>query len=104
MCHNLLMQLRVNNLNYNLENLARRIGYVPDHLTPAGELSAVRRFGGDYPRFHLYMAPAAEVLTLNLHLDQKRSSYEGTAAHGGEYEGETVAQEMERIREIIFNS
>lgn len=98
------MTLRVNNLGYNLPELARRLGYVPDRVTPGGELSAARRFGGDYPRFHLYIQADPKTVVLNLHLDQKKSSYKGTAAHGGEYEGETVEKEFERIKEIIFNS
>ncbi len=98
------MQLRINNLGYNLQTLVRRLGYVPDHATEAGELSAVRRFGGDYPRFHLYLKSGKETVSLNLHLDQKKSVLEHAAAHGGEYAGKTVEKEMARIREVIYNS
>ncbi len=37
---------------------------------------------------------------ISLHLDAKKPSYEGTAAHGGEYQGELVEKEMERIMKI----
>jgi hypothetical protein len=96
------MTFRLNNLNYNLPDLMRRIGYKPERYTPEGELAAVRPLGADFPRFHIYLKADTEVVTVNLHLDQKKSSYEGTAAHGGDYEGEAVKQEAERIKDIIF--
>jgi hypothetical protein len=40
-------------------------------------------------------------MQVNLHVDQKEASYEGTSAHGGEYEGPLVEQEMARITQFI---
>ena len=37
----------------------------------------------------------------NLHLDQKKPTYEGHVAHSGEYDGELVEEEAERIRRIL---
>jgi hypothetical protein len=96
------MTFRLNNLNYNLTDLMRKIGYKPDKYTPDGELAAVRPLGADFPRFHIYLMAEPKILTFNVHLDQKKSSYEGTRAHGGDYEGETVEREIERIKEIIY--
>ncbi len=96
------MTFRLNNLNYNAIHLMREIGYRPLKYTREGELNCVRSLGGDYPRFHIYLKEDKDVLTFNLHLDQKKPSYEGTAAHGGDYESETVKGEVERIKEIIF--
>ncbi|RJQ28428.1 hypothetical protein C4571_03590 [Candidatus Parcubacteria bacterium] len=98
------MTFRVNNLNYNLTDLARKLGYKPIAHTPQGELNCVRPLGGDYPRFHIYLKEEPGVLTFNIHLDQKKPSYEGTAAHGGDYESETVREEVERIKGIIYRS
>lgn len=95
------MTFRINNLDYNVPQLMRRLGYKPLHRTPEGELSCVRPLGGDYPRFHIYLKEDARVIVLNLHLDQKKPSYEGTHAHGGEYEGETVQREVDRIMDLL---
>ena len=71
-------------------NVLRRAGYAflrKDERT--GEMSFVKRVSnGDYPRFHIYSKtlPNGSV-QINLHLDQKKASYEGTTAHSGEYEG-----------------
>ena len=61
----------------------------------------VRRLSGEeYPRFHVYSHIEERVFVINLHLDQKKPSYEGTSAHGGEYIGELVKEEMERIKKF----
>lgn len=97
------MTFRLNNLNYNLINLAREIGYKPIKYTEQEELNCVRTLAGrDYPRFHIYLKEEKGILVFNIHLDQKKPSYEGTAAHGGDYDGDTVKDEVERIKEIIF--
>lgn len=99
------MVFKLNNLNYSTINLMREIGYHPLRHTPEGELNCVRPLTGhDYPRFHIYLKEDKSILTFNIHLDQKKPSYEGTAAHGGEYEGETIKDEVERIKEIIFRN
>ena len=97
------MTFRLNNLNYNATTLVRDIGYRPQRYTPEGELSAVRPLGADYPRFNIYLKEEKDVLVFNLHLDQKKPSYEGSRAHGGDYESETVKEEAARIREVIYN-
>jgi hypothetical protein len=38
---------------------------------------------------------------INLHLDQKQASYGGSSAHNGEYGGETVETEGERVKRVI---
>lgn len=74
-------------------NILRRLGYAflrRDERT--GELSFVRRAGaGDYPRFHIFARQDEKGnINLNLHLDQKRASYQGSSAHSGEYGDEGV--------------
>lgn len=82
-------------------NILRRSGYSfqrKDERT--GEMSFVKRAGsGDYPRFHVYAktSPKGSV-EINLHLDQKKVSYEGATAHSGEYEENKW---LEREAEII---
>ena len=58
--------------------------------------------GRFYPRFHIYIeSEDKKNLVLTLHLDAKKPSYEGTSAHSGEYDGEVVEQEAERIKKVL---
>lgn len=79
----------------------RRAGYAP--WTERGdEASFIRRVsGGLYPRYHLYVKEAGDLLELNLHLDQKKPSYAGSHAHSGEYDGPLIEAEAQRIRGIL---
>ena len=90
-------------LKENIYNLMRGLGYHflnKDEKT--GELNFVHPIGGDaYPRFHIYLTVENKNLIFNLHLDQKRPIYEGTTAHSGEYDGELVEKEAERIKKIL---
>lgn len=81
----------------------RRLGYKPI-LRTEGEFNCVKYLvGREYPRFHLYIKEDKEKdeLTFNLHLDQKKPSYSGSRAHSGEYKGEVVEREAERIKKIL---
>lgn len=83
-------------------NFLRKAGYGfigQDEKT--GELSFSRRLGGDnYPRFHAYSKSEKENLIINLHLDQKRTSYKGFTAHSGEYDGKLIEEESQRLKNI----
>lgn len=88
----------------NLLDALRRAGYVPFRDPKSGEHSFVCRLGPDfYPRFHLYLHEDDQWITFSLHLDQKQASYAGSHMHSGEYEGEHVEREMERIRGWIVH-
>ena len=86
----------------NVYNLMRQAGYHPkssDEKT--GQASFARRLDiADYPRFHIYLKVARETVKISLHLDQKKPSYEGATAHSGEYKGELLEKEAERIKQI----
>ena len=90
----------------------RRLGYQPAYFQKPGEVSIVRPLARqDYPRFHLYIKPsfakASEGLVkgndyvFSLHLDQKKPSYEGQTGHSGDYDGEVVENEAERIKNLL---
>jgi len=80
----------------------RRAGYGMIYDRHRGQESFVRRLGGlFYPRFHVYIAEEGERVILNLHLDQKQSSYAGSHMHSGEYDGELVEQELTRIKSLL---
>lgn len=89
--------------NDNPENIMRRAGYGLIGKDPnTNELSFSRRMGGnDYPRFHAYTKKDGENVTISLHIDQKKASYEGHTAHSGEYDGDLVEKEIEYIKRVI---
>lgn len=81
--------------------IGRTIGY---HLLgeQGGEFNFARPLSGNnYPRFHMYAMARPGEIVANLHLDQKRPSYEGTTAHSGEYEGKFIEEEATRIRDAL---
>lgn len=110
--------------NKGIVDVTRTIGYHAKYLQKGEEVSVVRKLsGGDYPRFHLYIKPsfvssfakaskdrkASEGqmqvkegdYIFSLHLDQKKPSYEGSKKHSGEYDGNVVESEAERIKDLL---
>jgi len=90
----------------NAPNLMRELGY---HFwgenKETGEMAFIRPLRGiPYPRFHLILKENKETgeILLNLHLDQKKPSYKDTPAHSGEYTGEIVEKEAERIKKFFL--
>jgi hypothetical protein len=94
----LAMKITITNPPTHSRNLLRRAGYGL-HVGRDREVSYVRRLsGGDYPHFHVYVnSENGSAIEITLHLDEKKPSYEGFTAHSGEYEGEIVEQEKDRI-------
>jgi hypothetical protein len=94
------MRFTLNNpLKDNIFNFMRKAGYFSLGGSRETELNYIRPMAGrsGYPRFHLYLKKEGETWVFNLHLDQKKPIYQGTSAHSGEYDGETVEKEAERI-------
>jgi len=90
-------------LKDNVYNLMRKAGYYfQGKDEEKGELIFLRPPRG-YPRFHLFIKIEGENLIFNLHLDQKKPIYKGAPAHAGEYEGEVVEKEVEKIKEVFQN-
>ena len=80
----------------------RQIGYKPAYFQSGGEFSMVRQLGrNDYPRFHVYVKQQGQDFVFNLHLDQKKPSYEGSTGHSGDYDGDVVESEVERIKNLL---
>lgn len=88
-------------LSDHARNIMRRLGY-GELRTRSGQVSFTKRVTGNYfPRYHAYVEDLNGGIQVNLHIDQKEASYEGTSAHAGEYEGPLIEQEMNRIAEKI---
>ncbi|MDD2731300.1 MAG: hypothetical protein PHW33_04240 [Candidatus Portnoybacteria bacterium] len=84
-------------------NVLRRAGYSflrQDGQT--GEQSFAKRVGSaDFPRFHVYAKQNEKgEIEVSLHLDQKKASYKGVAAHSGEYDSAGwLAKEAEFLKQ-----
>jgi hypothetical protein len=100
------MKILVEKINESMISALRRCGYhFERNIAQTAEVSAARSFGpSGFPRFHCYAKKTGENMEINLHLDQKKPIYRGTSAHGGEYEGEIIEQEMKRIAAILSPS
>ena len=97
------MKITIPNPATHSRNLLRRAGYAL-HQGRDRQISYTRRLsGGDYPRFHVYVnrEEPGELIEITLHLDEKKPSYEGYTAHSGEYEGEIIEQEKQRLLSTI---
>jgi len=97
--------IEAKSLESNIFNEMRGLGY---HFLNRNdeelEMNFVRPLSGTgYPRFHIYLKinPKTKNIDFNLHLDQKRPIYKGVAAHQGEYDGELVEKEVERIKQLL---
>lgn len=98
-----IMKLTINKnqLSEPPEMFLRQAGYTYIRDRRTGNESFARRLSRDfYPRFHLYLHDEGERVVFNLHLDQKRPIYAGVSAHSGEYEGEAVEAEIERLKSL----
>ncbi|MEK7615398.1 MAG: hypothetical protein AAB431_03375 [Patescibacteria group bacterium] len=84
-------------------NLLRRTGYA-EQRTRSGQISYTKRVTGErFPRYHAYVEDLNGGVQINLHVDQKEASYEGSSAHSGDYEGRVVEEEMARIVRFIHS-
>ena|SRR3989338_2371372 len=88
--------------NRNVTSLLRQAGYHLEGERRENEFSFYHSFSsGSFPRFHLYLKEAEGGWEANLHLDQKRPSYQGSHAHSGEYDGEIVEKEVRRLGKLL---
>ena len=86
------------------EFFVRRAGYGKIVDNRRHETSYVYRLSRTafYPRLHLYIeSESTTAMTITLHIDQKQPSYEGSHMHSGEYEGELVQKEAQRVQEAV---
>jgi hypothetical protein len=96
------LTVRKDSLNMNPEQILRRAGYGYFSSRNGGEDSFTKRLGrNNYPHFHVYIMDQGEYVVFNMHLDQKQASYQGSHAHSGEYDGDLVAAEIERLKMFL---
>lgn len=96
------MEIIIKNPKIKPLNLAREIGYTITGYSQGSEINFIKRISKNpYPRFHIYIKEDDQDYILNLHLDQKKPSYNGSSAHNAEYEGPIIEKEIERIKSIL---
>lgn len=103
------MDFQIDNINENIVNVARQLGYLIIDTKENREYNLVRKLTmQNYPRFHIYVrqsfgGPQDKLNTyvFNLHLDQKKPSYKGSHAHSGKYFGPLLDEEADRIKHIL---
>jgi len=98
------MKFPIKKVNTSHKNLMRVCGY-KEIYNPhkQNEVSYARSLEASrfYPRFHIYIEKIVnDGIEISLHLDMKRPSYAGTSAHSGEYDGDLVKREAQRIKNI----
>ena len=87
----------------NPATFIRRCGYGEYYDRRMKQVSYMKRarITDMFPRYHVYIEEMDQEVIFDLHLDQKRPSYEGSSMHAGEYDGTAVEREAERIRTSI---
>jgi len=104
------MKLIVNKsklVNFNADEFLRRAGfaYIYDNLKGHG--SYIKRLNRDFfPRLHVYVmekkdATGRDLIVIEMHLDQKKASYEGSKMHSAEYDGEVVEAEINNLKNLM---
>lgn len=97
----MIIILEKEKIGNSADRFLKQAGYVYIYNRLEDKGSYARRLGRYfYPRFHLYVQERGDEFAFNLHLDQKRASYEGYKRHSGEYEGEVVEKEATRLKEL----
>lgn len=95
------LTLNKSSLKENSVQLMRTAGYIFKRGIVGEEMSFERPLEtSGFPKFHIYLTEDQNNIYLNLHLDQKRPSYAGTSAHSGEYDGELLNEEINRIKQL----
>jgi hypothetical protein len=97
------LEIKKSKLNNTYAYTLQRAGYkfITDRNTGQESFVKVLNSTG-YPRWHLYVLENDDNIALNLHLDQKKPLYKGQKAHSGEYGGEVVNGEMERLKSLFY--
>ncbi|NCF75185.1 MAG: hypothetical protein GWO87_01715 [Xanthomonadaceae bacterium] len=81
-----------NKTGYTTQHLMRSLGYLLFHDAYVRRVGTLR-----YPRFHIYLKEEDDNIFINLHLDQKKESYQGQKAHSADY-NDSFALEKEKQR------
>jgi len=94
------MKFIIENPKASAANFFRRAGYVFQKQS-GDERAFVRRLTDrSFPRFHLFVKIVDYKFHINIHIDHKMASYDGSRTHSGEYgkDSELLEREVGRLR------
>jgi len=97
------MKFIIENPKASAANFFRRAGY-SFQKKDGDEMAFVRKLiDQPFPRFHLFARVRDNRFYVNLHLDHKAASYEGTNVHSGEYgkDSQLLQEEVERLKSLV---
>jgi hypothetical protein len=96
------MQIEVKNVQGNLVNNLRRLGYSFQRHAD-NEMSFVRPLASaGYPRFHMYVKMIGADMLINIHLDMKKETYGENTRHHGEYENDgALKEEVRHLKALL---
>jgi len=90
-------------LDENIENILKKAGYILINSYHTGKVSFARRLTRDhYPRFHIYIEENNDIIIIDIHLDQKKTSYDNVNAHNAEYDTPIIKEEVQRLKKNIL--
>lgn len=97
------MKFVIENPQMNVASFFRRAGY---HFQKhEGKKMAFARSltGQKFPRYHAFARLNGLKIVINIHIDHKAASYEGTARHSGEYgkDSKLLKAEVERLMNLL---
>jgi hypothetical protein len=96
------MKFAIEKPQVNINVLFRRAGYHFDKRD-GNEMAFARSLTGQkFPRFHAFCRMDGGKILVNIHIDHKAASYEGTSMHSGEYDQDSqlLQQEAEKLKNV----
>lgn len=92
------MKFVLKKISGNPLHAMRRLGYHPHKNKDS---YARRLSNSEFPRYHIYLSPQNDGMQVSIHIDQKAACYENNTAHSGDYDGELLEQEKQRIINLL---
>lgn len=94
------MKITIENPETSVANFFRRAGYA-FQKREGDEMAFVRKLTDQpFPRIHLFCRVLDDDFSINMHIDHKAASYEGSSMHSGEYgeDSQLLRTEAERLK------
>jgi hypothetical protein len=91
---------------FDADAFLRRAGYAHIFDRVKQHDSYIKRLSRDYyPRLHVYVSEqkdaGQDLVTLEMHLDQKKASYAGVRMHSAEYDSPVVAAAIDDLKNLL---
>ena len=100
------MKFIIENPKASVANYFRRAGYA-FQKQGGDEMAFVRKLTHQtFPRFHLFVKIVDYKFEVNIHIDHKAASHDGSNMHSGEYgeDSELLKDEVEKLKLLATNN